>query len=287
MHNTKRCLICSPKNDTIYWHIDKDTSNIWCFCNKCNRGYSLQQYCTMAGISLKDFLKADFNFIESRPNEVNRLEFPRTFVPLFSKDAEPGLKYLESRKILPDDNLWFDTHKKAIVFPYYFDSVFCGAQTRFIEPWIDADGETRKIDTLPGTRLGLLFYNWNQGPFVTAIKGLIVTEGAFNALSLQQALNKKYGGILDNPWKCIAISGSGGSEHHIEVLKELKNSGIKIIMAADTDDAGIKVTQKLMKAEAITHYSLTKETDVDWNDILIRDGQDALLKAFFQNMVKV
>jgi hypothetical protein len=290
MISTKKCLICKGghKNDCLYWHLDKESGQIWTWCQgKCQRGYSLQQYCSISGISIKEFLQGDFNFIESKPNEVNRIDFPKHFVPLFSKEAQPGLDYLASRNILPDDNLWYDTQRRGIVFPYYYESMFCGAQIRFIEPWIDADGETRKIDTIPGTRLGLLIYNYNQGPFATPIKGLIVTEGAFNCLSLQQALHKKYGSILDNPWKVVALSGSGGSEHHIEVLKELKAAGIKIVLAADTDDAGIKFVQKMIKAEAITHYTFSKETDVDWNDVLIRDGQDELLKVFFQNMVKI
>lgn len=290
MINTKKCLICKGghKNDCLYWHLDKDNGQIWCWCQgKCQRGYSLQQYCALSGISVKEFLQGDFNFIESKPNEVNRIEFPKTFIPMFHKDAQPGLEYLKTRKIQPDDNMWYDTGRKGIVFPYYYESLFCGAQIRFIEPWYDADGELRKIDTMPGTRLGLLIYNWNQGPFATPIKGLIITEGAFNALAIQQALNKKYGSIMDNPWKCIALSGSGGSEHHINAIKELKDAGIKVVLAPDTDDAGLHMLQKFTKAEAITHYSLTKDTENDWNDVLIKNDQEVLLQTFFKNMVKV
>lgn len=288
MFNTKRCLICKRRNDTLYHHLDKDTGNIWIWCQgKCQRGYSLQQYCTIAGISLKDYLTADFNFIESKPNEVNRLEFPKSFVPMSHRDAEPGLEYLESRKIQPDDNMYYDTYRKGIVFPYYFDNIFCGAQIRLITPWINEDGDVQKIDTLPGTRLGLLVYNWNQGPFTTHIKGLIITEGAFNALAIQQAMNKKYGGFMSNPWKTVALSGSGGTEHHINLIKDLKSAGIKIVLAADSDDAGLKMLNKFIKAEAITHYSLTKDTALDWNDVLVQNNQDILLETFFKHMVKV
>jgi DNA primase len=137
--------------------------------------------------------------------------------------------------------------------------------------------------TQPGTRLGLVFYNWNQSPFVTDIKGVIVCEGAFNAISLQQSLDKLYGGVLKNPWKAVATSGCGTTEHQIEKLLELKEAGVKIVCAFDSDDAGLKGLSKLNKAKAITHYAVTGDTDIDWNDVLKlnchRDTATAFLKS--------
>ena len=69
--NTKKCLICQRKNDTLHWHIDAETGAIWVWCQgKCQRGYSLYEYCRQAGVSLKELLKGDFDFKESTPNEV-------------------------------------------------------------------------------------------------------------------------------------------------------------------------------------------------------------------------
>src|SRR5581483_11268109 len=116
---------------------------------------------------------------------------------------------------------------------------------------------------------------------------VVVCEGAFNALSIQQALNKVYGGIYRNPWRVVACSGSGATAHHTEALKELKDQGLKIIAAPDTDEAGLKMLRKMYDAECITHSCLTMEQNVDWNDLLKRVGHDALAKYFLSNVKSV
>ena len=80
MINTKKCPICRRPNDTVYWHSDPTDNSIWCYCTgKCQRGYSLYQYCTAAGLSLKEFLKADFAFEEAQSNEVPAMGWPSWF----------------------------------------------------------------------------------------------------------------------------------------------------------------------------------------------------------------
>jgi len=266
--STKKCLICNKgkKNDTLYWHCDPDTADIWCWCSKCSRGYSLQQYCTLAGLSLKQFLTLDFDFQEARNNEVTKMDWPRHFLPLADPKSKPAIEYLAARGIDPEDGMYYDTNRKGIVFPYYMEQHFVGAQIRLIEPWIDEEGTVRKIDTMPGTRLGLLFYNWNQSKFMTDIHGVIITEGAFNAIAIQQSLNRAYGGYMKNPWKCMAASGSGASAHQVEMAKELKEAGIKVVLAPDSDEAGMKMMKKFIASDAITHYALTGDDKIDWND---------------------
>lgn len=284
MVNTKKCLICKRPNDTIYWHSDEDTGAIWCWCSgRCQRGYSLREYCHTAGVDLNEFLKGDFDMTKATPNEVSRLDWPSHFLPLSDPRAAKGVEYVKSRGLDPKGDMYFDTEREGIVFPYYFDSVFVGSQTRLIEPW-ERDGDTVKVLTLPGTRLGLVFYNWNQNPFVTNIKGLIVCEGAFNALSIQQSLDKLYGGVLKNPWKAVATSGCGTTEHQIEKLLELKEAGIKIVCAFDSDEAGLKGLGKLNKAKAITHYAVTGDTDVDWNDVLKRNNHKDTATIFLKSI---
>lgn len=285
--DTKKCLICNggKKNSTLYWH--RSDTDIWTWCNKCDRGYSIHQYCYLAGLSLTEFLQQSFDFQEAKPNEVQKVEWPRSFVPLFDKRAEEGLEYLKSRGIDPDGDMFYDTFRKGIVFPYNYDKVFCGAQIRFIHPYVDADGQLRKIDTLPGTRLGLLFYGWNQSEFLPTVKGIIVCEGAFNAICINQALNSVYGSILTNPWKAIATSGSGASKHHVESIKELKDKGLKVILAPDSDEAGLKMLKKFNDAEAITHYVLTEDDEKDWNDFSVTMSKYDFVKWFLGRVKSV
>lgn len=286
MLSTKKCLVCNKgrKNDTLYWHIDKETGDIWCWCNKCDRGYSLFSYCEAAGISLKEFLQGEFNFTESTPNEVRKMEWPAWFVPLTDTRAQKGIEYIQSRGLTLEGDMYYDMDRDGIVFPYYFGDHFVGAQIRFVTPRTNEEGEVQKMDTVPGTRLGLVFYNWNQGPFMGNVKGVIVCEGSFNALSIQQALNKTYGGIYRNPWRCIACSGSGATQHHTEALRALKEQGIKVIVAPDSDEAGMKMLKKFIEADTATHFAITKDVKKDWNDFLKEMGHDAFAKFFLSSV---
>jgi Toprim-like len=266
--STKKCLICKRPNDTLHWHESEDGGLPWVWCQGvCQRAYSMYEYTAQAGLTLGEFLANKFDIKEAPPNEVQKMDWPKSFIPLFHKDAKPGVEYLKKRGIDPDDGMYYDTFRKGIVFPYFFDQAFVGAQIRFLEMWTDYDGSERKIDTVPGTRLGLLFYGWNQGPLMPHIKGVIVTEGAFNAKCIDQALAATYPSILANPWKCIAASGSGASKHQTDTLRELKESGIKVIVAPDSDEAGMKMFEKYAKEEAITHYAFTEDSEKDWNDV--------------------
>lgn len=283
--NTKKCLICKKHNDTLHWHTDADNGSIWVWCNgTCQRGYSLRSYCYTAGIDLNEFLKGDFSFQEAKPNEVSRLEWPAHFVPMSDPRAEKGRDYVRSRGLSLKGDMYYDTEREAIVFPYYYENVFVGAQTRLITPW-NREGDEVKVLTLPGTRLGLVFYNWNQSPFVTDVKGLILCEGAFNTLAIQQSLDGLYGSTIKNPWKAVATSGCGTTGHQIEKIKELKEAGIKIVCAFDSDEPGLKGLTKLKKADAITHYALVEDTAMDWNDMLKEKGEE-FAQYFLNRIIK-
>jgi len=270
MISTKKCLICKDgrKNDCLHWHIDSETGDIWVWCQGiCQRGYSLYSYCHTAGISVADLLKGEFDFHESTPNEVRKMEWPSWYLPLSDPRSQKGVDYIASRGLTPEGDMYYDSEKDGIVFPYYFGNHFVGAQTRFITPWTDKDNVEHKIDTIPGTRLGLVFYGWNQERFMGDVKGIFVTEGSFNALSISQSFNKVYKGAINSPWRAIACSGSGATKHQTEVLKELKDSGLKIVIAPDSDEAGLKMLKKFKDAGAMTHYALTGDSSKDWNDM--------------------
>lgn len=273
------CLICKPKNRTLYWHKDKETSEIWCFCNKCDRGYSLQQYCNVAGIDVVDFLKGDFYLEEARPNEVQAMVWPSSFIPLSDPRAARGVEYIKNRGLTLDGDIYYDLEEEGIVFPYYYDNHYCGAQIRFLETKLTAEGEPWKITTVPGTRIGLLFYGWNQSKFLANVKGVIVTEGAFNAISINQAFASAYGSIATSPWRAIACSGSGATNHHQEVLRELVEKNYKVIIAPDFDEAGLKMHKKFLESKSATHYALTGEPK-DWNDKMKELGAREFAKYF-------
>lgn len=286
--STKKCLICKKSNDTLHFHESDDGGLPWIWCQgACQRAYSMYEYTALAGLTLGEFLSNKFEIKEAAPNEVQKMDWPKSFIPLFHKDAKPAVDYLKSRGIDPDDGMYFDSLRKGIVFPYYFDQSFVGAQIRFIETWTDYDGSERKIDTVPGTRLGLLFYNWNQGPLMPQTKGVIVTEGALNAKIIEQAISKIYPSILSNPWKCVASSGSGASSHQTDAIRELKESGIKTIIAPDSDKAGIKMYEKYVKAEAVTHYAFTEDSNKDWNDFAKELGKEEFAKWFLERIISV
>jgi hypothetical protein len=259
---------------------------VWLYCNKCQRGYSLRDYCHKAGVDLIDFLKGDFDFEDSKPNEVQAITFPSTFVPMSDPRAKLGVEYLKSRGLTLDVDVYYDIEEEGIVLPYYFGSHFVGAQVRFIKPRIK-DGDEWKITTLPGTRIGLLFGLWNQDKFITDIKAVVVCEGYFNALALQQGFNIVYGGVANNPWKFISASGSGLSDHQAETLKDLKDKGYRVVLASDTDDAGFKMLKKAAKIDCITHYAFTGDTEKDWNDKLKELGHKGLAKFFLSCMKDV
>ena len=287
--NTKQCLVCyeqtgKKRNETLYWHEDPDTKQLWCWCNREGRAYSIYEYCAKANISLRDFLKQDFHFTQTNYNELNKMDWPKNFVPLFSSEAKLGRDYLESRKIKPTDNMYYDTQRKGIVFPYYYDQAFCGAQIRFIEPWTDDDGNVRKIDTLPGSRLGLLVYNWNQTHILPSTKAFVITEGAFNALAIQQALHSIYG-ALECPYRCVSLSGSGASQHHQDLFREQISNGKKVILAADSDKAGLKMLKKMKEASAITHAAFTGDDQFDWNDVY-KETDDKSFVRWFLGRIK-
>lgn len=271
--SSKKCLICKKHNDTIHAHSDPETNEVWLWCCGCGRGYGLRTYCHLAGISLSEFLKLDFDFIEAKPNEINKIDWPAHFVPMSDPRAKKGVDYVTSRGIELKGDFYFDTEREGIVFPMYFHGVFAGGQVRLIKPW-EKDGNTVKMLTMPGTRSGLLLYNHNQSAFITDVKGVIVTEGAFNCLAIQQSLDKLYGGVVKNPWKVMSTSGCGVTNHQLDVFKGFKEAGIKVVAALDSDEPGMKGLAKLSKAEVITHYALTSDPSIDWNDEMMERGAE-------------
>lgn len=280
MHKDSRwCRICKPRNRTIYFHTDSETGKMWLWCNKCSKGYSLERYSRLTGLSIEEIL-TNAVIEEARPNEVNAVAWPSKFIPLSDPRSAKGVEYIKSRGLTLDGDFYYDMENEGIVFPYYFGNTFCGAQIRFIEPRETEDGKEWKVTTMHGTRLGLLIYGYAQEKLMPNVKGIIITEGAFNCIAIQQALNIGYGGVSNNPWHVVACSGSGGSSHHMEIFKEFKEKGYKVVCAADTDEAGLEMANKYIEHGAVTHTAFTGETTKDWNDKLKELGHREFAKFF-------
>lgn len=280
------CLICNPRNRTLYWHTDEKTGKLWCYCNKCNRGYSLVEYCKQADLDVEEFLKGDFH-VEEADDTVNAMSWPASFIPLSDPRAIKGVEYIKSRGLSLDGDMYFDIEEEGIVFPYYFENQFVGAQIRFVEERVRDDGSSWKITTMSGTRLGLLFGLWNQSKMMANVKAVVVCEGYFNAMALQQAFNLKYGGISHNPWKFCCTSGSGVSDHQAESLRLLKEQGYKVFGAFDADEAGIDGLKKMIDGGCLTHYSSTLDPNNDWNDVLKSSNHADLANLFLKNVQHV
>lgn len=283
---SKRCLSCRANHDTLYYH--KDRHGVpWIFCNKCNDSIDLLDYCALHGIE-EPTEEEISRVVQDDPNdrELQHMDWPRTFIPLWDKDAKEGIEYLKSRKIEPTNGIYYDVARNGIVFPYYYENTCVGAQVRFIEPR-EKDGKLWKITTVPGTKLGKLFYGWNQADLPQKVKYLVVTEGAFNAIALQQTFNRHYNGITNNPYRFIAASGSSIGDYRCEILRDEISNGKRVIIAADPDQAGIKMLEEAMRAYCVTHYSCPSKDEQDWNDILMQEGEDALLKEFINNLKRI
>lgn len=291
MIDTRKCYICkfdpntgrakgSQSNRTLHWHQDSESGDIWVWCNgSCARGYSLYDYCRYSGLDIAEIFNSKPEFQEAAPNVVNKMDWPKQFLSLSDKRSLPGKQYLETRNIRPTGDLFYDVLDNGIVFPYHFETVLCGAQVRFCAP----KDESHKITTVPGTRLSLLFYNFNQLTLPSHTKAIIVTEGAFDAISIQQSLESIYG-VGTCPYKVCAISGSNPSAHHIETLAYIKESGIKVIAAPDYDTAGFNMLEKMLGCS--THYAFTEDANIDWNKKHILIKSDEEMADFFISKVK-
>lgn len=280
---SKKCLVCQAKHDTIYTHIDSQGVP-WLYCCKCSDSMDLEDYCAINGIDMptEEEIARVVTYIEDS-NELQKMAWPRSFVPLWDPRSVAGREYLSTRVIVPNDGMFYCTERKGIVFPYYYESTCVGAQIRLIDP---TPGRSKMV-SVTGTSVSKLFYGWNQGDLPQNVKYLVVTEGAFNAIALQQTLNSHYGSALKNPYKSIAASGSSIGKYRSEVLRELIVEGYKIILAPDSDEAGKKMLEKAIDEECLTHYTLTDDQGLDWNDVLKTNGPDALKSQFLGNLRKI
>lgn len=271
----KKCVLCKQKQDTLYWHLTKAKDNLVVFCSgKCQRLYTIQEYAMYSGLPLKDILKdvKNTDFVDAKTDTILRMPFPNSFLNITHPEANPGKVYLQSRGLKYLGNWFYDSSRHGIALPYYYRGEFCGAQIRYINP------KENKIVTVPGTRNSYLFYNWDQSPLY-AYKGLIVCEGAFNSISIEQSLLARQ----IHSFKCISLSGSNLSDYQAKVLFSIKEQKGKVVLCPDSDEAGMKLLKKGLMSQCITHYALTNEAK-DWNDKYKVLGLDFL--DYFQNQIR-
>jgi hypothetical protein len=287
--NVNHCSVCKTERNVVYWNKpDSEKELPWCYCCACGRAYNIMEYCHLSEITLTELLNEKITFSTPPKNEVQRIAWPAGFIRINDSRAKKGLDYIISRGLSVEGDMFYDMDSNGVVFPLYFKGYFCGAQVRLLNPYTSPSGKETKMISLPGTRTSILIYGWDQGAILGHIKAIVIAEGAFNALSIQQSLNDLYGDILKNPFKCIALSGSAGSHHHLEIMKELKDRGYKIIMTSDLDPAGIKMLQTFTVADCLTHYAIMDRPNVgDWNDMLVKVGKKEFAKYFLGRIVPI
>jgi hypothetical protein len=280
---SKKCLVCQAKHDTCYFHLDTHGTP-WMYCCKCSDSMDLEDYCAINGIEMptEEEVARVVTYIEGS-KELQKMAWPRSFAPLWDSRSAAGREYLATRGIEPSDGMFYCTEREGIVFPYYYESTCVGAQIRLIEP---TPGRSKMV-SVTGTSVSKLFYGWNQGDLPQNVKYLVVTEGAFNAIALQQTFNHHYKSALHNPYKFVAASGSSIGKHRSEVLRELIAEGYKIILAPDSDEAGVKMLEKAIGEECVTHWTRTDDEGLDWNDVLKLRGPDALKSQLLGNLRKI
>ena len=272
----KKCLICKRPNDTLYFH--KKEKNILVYCSgKCQRSYTLSDYCLYSGLTLSQFLKhSDLSFAkEETKGELNAIKFPNYLISMGSNEASAGREYLHKRGLDVFGNWFYDAMNKGIFFPYYYRSTFVGGQTRIINP------TGPKVITITGTRNSLLFFNWDQTMLVGKTN-VVVCEGAFNCLSIEKALSMTEVGKTT---LCVALSGSGVSDHQADVLHQVLKAGCKVTWASDFDEAGKKMLKKAIQKGVVSRFVFPVEGD--WNDVLIKQGAYNLCQMFLEGVVDV
>lgn len=263
----KNCRICKANHATLYWH--KHKNNIKVFCCKCGKLYSLNEYASLSNIPKETILSnlSDDEFKDSFDTIIQEIQLPKTLISLFDNSSKKGRDYLQKRKIEIYTDLLYDYKREGIAQLLYKEGIIIGCQIRLINPQEDQS----KIISLKGTKKSLSFFGWNCD-FIN-LKGIdvvFVTEGAFDSLSIKTIFKK------NKNIKAIATLGCKTSKIQIEYLKKIKERGIKVICAFDGDEAGIEGRNLLIKEKAINYFIDNKGCE-DWNDILIKKGEDFLL----------
>jgi DNA primase len=283
---SKNCLICvDGRRPTLKWFVFKEnTTRIFVHCiAHCKRTYSIEEYVATAGLTMTEFLQTygkNLNVDVIDSDELSKLDWPSFWLSIHDPLSKKGQEYLLSRGLTLQGGFAYDVSREAIVIPFYYGDQLVGAQLRFIVPRVYEDGYEQKIDTVPGSRLGKLFYGWNQKALNSGCKMLVVVEGAFDAAALQQNLSSGANPAI----RFVAVSGSNLSDHQIEQISKVKLSGIKTVLAPDCDEAGIQMIKKYKDVGCFTHVSITGDSKLDWNSFLKQRGKAALRKAFLENI---
>ena len=123
LFNIKRCLIDPKPRNTVYWHQDSESGDIWCYCNACGRAYSIYSYCHTAGITLKELLSElkDEDITSTAPNEVRKMEWPSWFLSLSDPRAKKAVDYIQSRGLTLEGDMYYDSQYEGVSFPLFFE----------------------------------------------------------------------------------------------------------------------------------------------------------------------
>jgi len=271
----KNCLVCKSAHQTLYWHLHVNDGKkvVRVYCCKCARLYTAKQYADAANISIDDIFSelTDEDF-QDKSKEITSVSLPSSFISLFDPRAKEGRDYLKKRGIEIFPDLMYDTYRNGIAQIIYRGETIVGSQIRLITPTQDQP----KMMSIKGTQRSLALWGWNGNEFLlNKVKVIFLTEGVFDALSIKLAFKG------DVTVKSFATLGCNVSKEQLELIKTIRDKGIKVICAFDSDEAGIKGRKFLLKNHAIDGY-IDNENQEDWNSLLIQnqDIQSILRKGF-------
>lgn len=140
------------------------------------------------------------------------------------------------------------------------------------------DNKAYKVRKLPKT-----FY-WihkseslfGKSKFNSSGKRLIITEGEIDALSVAQASYEKYKKI----YPVVAMSSASMTKSLLE-NREWIRSFNEVVLCLDNDEAGNKATAEAIKLIGIDKVKVTKLPFKDANEVLCKNGGQALLQCIF------
>ena len=109
---------------------------------------------------------------------------------------------------------------------------------------------------------------WSNG------KAIVITEGEIDCLSVSQAFNNK--------WAVVSLpDGAQSAVKAIKAAYEFLNGFERIVLCFDNDEAGQKAIQQVAEVLPVGKAYIMKLQRKDANEVLINDGEAAIVSAFW------
>jgi len=227
---------------------------------------------------------AEIRAREAASREKRRLELKAEF-----EAAQPATEhaYLKEKQVRNDGTLRVNQDNTLLIGLYDVSGEFKTYQRIFAET--PPDGQRKKL--AKGEGLKTAAFHVMAGEPLNNGDTVLLCEGYATGPSIYECISDRYR-------RCCVIMGvDSGNLFEVATAIKLKMQNIKIIIAADFDDAGIKAAKACCEAGVADSYilpSLSEEDKqaglTDWNDYYCKYGTDktrAALLAALENPIKV